>query len=90
MLALKGKQGSLHEDVVPLFNQARQQQFRGIEHDFYQTQAQGHGRVETRRSWVMGQTEYLMGAAHGAKLTTIGWVESQRPVGDKRTCETHY
>jgi predicted transposase YbfD/YdcC len=90
VLALKGNQGNLHEDVVQLFNQARQQQFHGIEHDFYQTQQRGHGRVETRRYWVMGQTEYLIDSENWAKLTTIGCVESQRQVGDKTTCETRY
>lgn len=90
VLALKGNQGNLHEDVVQLFNQARQQQFHGIEHDFYQTQERGHGRIETRRYWVMGQTEYLIGSEHWAKLTTIGCVESQRQLGDKTTWETRY
>ncbi len=90
VLALKGNQGNLHEDVVQLFNQAQQQQFREIEHDFYQTQEQGHGRVETRRYWVMGQTEYLIGAENWAKLTTIGAVECQRQIGETITSETRY
>lgn len=90
VLALKGNQGNLHEDVVQLFEQARQQHFRDIEHDFYETQEQGHGRQESRRYWVMGQTEYLIGAENWAKLTTIGCVESQRQIGDKITFETRY
>lgn len=80
----------MHEAVVQLFNQARQQQFCDTEHDFYQTQERGHGRVETRRYWVMGQTEYLIGSENWAKLTTIGCIESQRQLGDKTTCETRY
>jgi predicted transposase YbfD/YdcC len=90
VLALKGNQGNLHEDVAQLFDYARQQNFRGIEHDYYETQEQAHGRVETRRYWVMGQTDYLIGAENWAKLTTIGCVESQRQIGDKTTCETRY
>lgn len=90
VLALKGNQGSLHEDVVQLFDHARQQSFRGIAHDCYETQEQAHGRVETRRYWVRGQTEYLVGAENWAKLTTIGCVESQRQSGDKTTCERRY
>lgn len=90
VLALKGNQGHLHEDVVQLFDHARQQHFRGIEHDCYETQEQAHGRVETRRYWVMGQTEYLVGAENWAKLTTIGCVESQRQIGNKITCERRY
>jgi predicted transposase YbfD/YdcC len=90
VLALKGNQGNIHQDVQQLFDHAQQQNFRGIEHDFYQTQEQGHGRQEHRRYWVMGNTEYLLGAENWAKLTTIGCVESQRQVGDKITCEKRY
>lgn len=90
VLALKGNQGSLHDDVEQLFAHARQQHFRGIEYDYYETQDKGHGRIETRRYWVMGNTEHLIGAEHWAKLTTIGCVESQRQMGDKITCETRY
>lgn len=90
VLALKGNQGDLHQDVQQLFAHAHSQNFRGIEHDFYETQEQGHGRQEIRRYWVMGKTEYLIGAENWAKLTTIGCVESQRQVGDKITSERRY
>ena len=90
VLALKGNQGDLHQDVQQLFDHAHHQNFRGIEHDFYETQEQGHGRQELRRYWVMGNTEYLVGAEKWAKLTTIGCVESQRQVGDKITSERRY
>jgi predicted transposase YbfD/YdcC len=90
VLALKGNQGDLHQDVQQLFHHAHCQNFQGIEHDFYETQEQGHGRQERRRYWVMGNTEYLIGAENWAKLTTIGCVESQRQVGDKITSERRY
>jgi predicted transposase YbfD/YdcC len=90
VLALKGNQGSLHQDVQQLFDHAHRQNFRDIEHDFYQTQEQGHGRTERRCYWVMGNTQYLIGAENWAKLTTIGCVESQRQVGDKITSEKRY
>jgi predicted transposase YbfD/YdcC len=90
VLALKGNQGDLHQDVQQLFDHAHSQNFRDIEHGFYETQEQGHGRQETRRYWVMGKTEYLIGAENWVKLTTIGCVESQRQVGDKITSEKRY
>lgn len=90
VLALKGNQGDLHQDVRQRFHHAQTQNFRAIEHDFYQTQAQGHGRQELRRYWVMGRTESWVGAEHWAKLTTIGGVESQRQSGDKSSSETRY
>ena len=90
VLALKGNQGNLHQDVQQLFDHAHNQNFRDIEHDFYETQEQGHGREELRRYWMMGNTEYLIGAENWANLTTIGCVESQRKVGDKITSEKRY
>jgi predicted transposase YbfD/YdcC len=90
VLALKGNQGDLHQDVRQLFDYAQRQNFRDTAHDFYQTQEQGHGRQEIRRYWVMGQTEYLVGAENWTKLTTIGCVESQRQIGDKITSEMRY
>jgi predicted transposase YbfD/YdcC len=90
VLALKANQGLLHQDVQQLFEHAHNQNFRDIEHDFYQTQEHGHGRQEIRRYWVMGKTEYLIGSQNWAKLTTIGCVESQRQVGDTITSETRY
>lgn len=90
VLALKGNQGNLLEDVSQLFEQAHANEFAGIEHDYYETQETGHGRQETRRYWVMGQTEYLIGAENWAKLTTVGCVESQRQVGDSISSEIRY
>ena len=90
VLALQGNQGKLHQEVQQLFDHAHSQHFRGMEHDFYQTQEQGQGRQELRRYGVMGNTAYLIGAAHWAKLTTIGCVASQRQVGDKITSEKRY
>jgi predicted transposase YbfD/YdcC len=90
ILALKGNQDDLHQDVQQLFDHAHSQNFRGIEHDFYEAHEQGHGRQEIRRYWVMGKTEYLISAENWAKLTTIGCVESQRQVGNKMTSEMRY
>jgi hypothetical protein len=68
--------------VKQLFEQARQLNFQGIEHDCYQTTAKGHGRQENQTYWVMGQTEFLIGSEYWPKLSSIGCVESQRQIGD--------
>lgn len=90
VLALKGNHGVLHQDVQQRFDHAHRQNFRDIVHDVYETQENGQGRQEIRRYWVMGNTEHLIGAENWAKLTTIGCVESQRQVGDKKTREMRY
>jgi predicted transposase YbfD/YdcC len=90
VLALKGNQGDLHNDVAQLFTAARKQNFRNIEHQFHSTVSQGHGRIETRRYWTMGNTEYLIGAHKWSGLQSIGMVESQREIDGKVSIEQRY
>jgi predicted transposase YbfD/YdcC len=90
VLALKGNQGNLHQDVQQRFETAQKQNFQSIQHDFHQTEERNHGREEVRRYWVMGETESLAGAENWAQLTAIGCVESQRQIGDQLTRECRY
>jgi predicted transposase YbfD/YdcC len=90
VLALKGNQGNLHDDVRKLFTSAREQNFKNIEHQFYETVEQGHGRIETRRYWTMGNTEYLMDADKWRDLKSIGMVESERIINGNTSVEQRY
>lgn len=90
VLALKGNQGNLHTDVTQLFTSAQAQEFKNIEHQFYSTVEKGHGRVETRRYWMMGNTEFLLGAENWVGLKSIGLVESQRKINGTVTIEQRY
>lgn len=49
MLALKGNQGRLAEQVKQFFTQTQANQFAGIAHEYHETVDGGHGRVEVRR-----------------------------------------
>jgi predicted transposase YbfD/YdcC len=90
VLALKDNQGNLFEDVQQIFVQAQASDFAGIEHDFEQTVDKGHGRIEIRRCWTMGQVEFLMNAQKWAKFTSIAMVQSERRVNGKIEHETRY
>ena len=90
VLALKGNQGNLHKDVEELFTSARAQDFQNIENQFHSTIEKGHGRIETRRYWTMGNTEYLAGAEKWASLKSIGMVESQRKFNGSISIEQRY
>jgi predicted transposase YbfD/YdcC len=61
-LSLKGNQGNLHQDVKQLFEWSRQQQFKEIPHEFYQTLDGQHGRTEIRRHWLLDGVEPLIDA----------------------------
>jgi len=90
VLALKGNQGNLFEDVQQLFKWAHLQGFRDIEHDFYETLDAGHGRIEKRRCWTLGQVEGLIDAEQWAQLASITMVESLRQCEGKTSREVRY
>lgn len=90
VLALKGNQGNLFEDVEQIFEQALSQNFKGIEYDFYETHDVGHARVEQRRCWSLGQVEWLIDAEKWAQFTSIARVESIRTCEGETSCEARY
>ncbi|MBD2178891.1 ISAs1 family transposase [Pseudanabaena sp. FACHB-1998] len=90
VLALKGNQGNLYDDVRQLFTSARVQEFHNIEHQFHSTIEKGHGRIEKRAYWTMGNTEFLIGAEKWTGLKSIGMVESERNVQGVVSIEQRY
>lgn len=90
VLALKGNQGTLHEDIKLFFQDANDTSFKDIHHDFHETIDGDHGRIETRRYWTVSDIDWLEGKADWKELKSIGMVESEREIGDKLTRETRY
>lgn len=90
VLALKGNQGTLHEDIKLFFQDAKETSFKDIHHDFYETIDGDHGRIETRRYSIVSDIEWLEGKADWKEIKSIGMVESEREIGDKLTKETRY
>lgn len=93
VFALKGNQGTLHEDVILLFGDARSIEFQDVEHDYYKTINKGHGRVEIRECWTISDPEYINYIRNRTKwknLQTIVMVVAERRCGDKVSRETRY
>lgn len=90
VLALKGNQGTLHEDVKLFFEDSRSIGFRGIEHTFHDSVEKDHGRIEIRRCWVSTDIAWLNERHSWPGLGSIGAVECERRVGEKVTIETRY
>ena len=89
-LALKGNQENIHQDVEQLFKQALSQQWQNIDHSFFETVEKGHGRIEKRRYWTMGNVEFLIDSDKWVGLESIGMVESERIVSGETTSEIRY
>lgn len=90
VLALKGNQSQLHEDIVAYFDYAQRRQFEGIESDYHETLDKGHGRVEVRRYWTIASLDWLEGRDRRVGLNLIGKVESERHLNGEVSRETRY
>ena len=93
VLALKGNQGTLHDEVKDLFAYAREIEFKDVKHDFTQTIDKGHGRIEVRRYWTISDPEFitfLNSKGKWAGLQSIGMVESQRTLAGRTSIEVRY
>lgn len=92
LLALKGNQRNLAEEVEMFFETANDDAFTSIRHDYCEVHEKGHGREETRRLWcsdqIEGITELSAGKWKGVK--TVVMVESTRVVGGKESLEYRY
>lgn len=58
ILALKGNQGHLHEDVAQMFAYFEKIDFQDVPHTYWRQVNNGHGRLEIRQCWVFSPEEY--------------------------------
>jgi len=95
-LALQDNHPTLHAEVAEAFVAARANAFADYapaDHDSWRTSEKNHGRLETRRHWIIRDPEtiaYLNRGGAWAGLRAIGMVEHQRRVGGTLSKETHY
>lgn len=90
VLALKGNQGTLSEDIELFFTDALENEFKDIVFDFHETVDGGHGRVEVRRYWSVSDIDWLDQKKDWKRLTTIAMVESERHIAEKISVERRF
>jgi len=90
ILALKGNQGSLHDDVTLYLNEAINKGELNQAFDFHETIDAGHGRIEIRRYWLCNNVDWLDQHSQWRGLKSIGLAESERHIGDEKTIERRY
>jgi predicted transposase YbfD/YdcC len=90
LLAVKGNQGSLHEDVTLFLDDARTRDFRDVPHDVYEQVEKGHGRLERRRVWSTEEVAWLTRRHEWPDLRSLVMVEAERRVGTEVSVERRY
>jgi len=90
VIAVKGNQGHLCEQLKITLDEAILLKFDGMPHDHVQTVDADHGRVETRRLWCTSDIDWVPGAAEWMNLNSVAVVESQREVAGGMSIERRY
>lgn len=85
ILALKGNQGKLSDEVENYFNQAEAVDFDGVEHDVISTEDKGHGRQEKRTVYATEDIDWLPQLNDWENLKSIVMVVSERTTSDGAT-----
>ena len=90
VLALKGNQGTLVEDVELFFLDGKENKFNDVDVDYHETVDGGHGRVEIRRYWAVSDIDWLHQKGDWKDLKTIGMVESERHIDEEVSIEQRF
>jgi predicted transposase YbfD/YdcC len=90
ILALKGNQGTLHEDVKLFAAEQIERRFADCRHDSDLTVDAEHGRIETRGVHVLSDIGWLAARHDWPGLTSIVMVDSLREIQGKSQSETRF
>lgn len=92
VLALKGNQDTLYEDVALMFTQEQATAFREVRHQSTSTVEKDHGRLETRHYWLIDDPHYLEQLRHYFKKKGYRYVAlfiARRRMGRAGRCVTN-
>ena len=90
VLALKGNQGTLREDVELFFVEQKARKYADTVVDRHQTIEKSHGRIETRIVTAIGDIGWLQARHKWSGLASIVMVESRREIGDRTERELRF
>jgi len=101
VLALKGNQETVHEEVKTFLDDALAQRTaqrpKGAKLSLaaarlavHETVEKDHGRIETRRYYQSAELDWFADRADWEGLNSVGMVESIREIGDQQTVERRY
>jgi predicted transposase YbfD/YdcC len=90
IIALKGNQGSLHEDVKLFVEEQKAVDFKDTTISRHETVDGEHGRIETRKYTVLHDMGWLRERHNWPSLASVVMVESLRETKDKIERETRF
>lgn len=90
ILALKGNQSSLHDDIRTFFESELNDKHSEFQFDYDENVSKGHGRIDIRRCWVTRQIDWLSQKDQWKNLQSIVMIESERHLNDQVSKERRY
>ena len=96
VLAVKENQPTLHRKITEMFDHAIAEGTAHTSYDYSEQIEKNHGRIETRRCWVISDPDYLFyiqgprEKEHWPGLQSLVRVEATRRVGEQCSQETRY
>ncbi len=90
ILALKENHKTIHDESVLFFDKMEEMKTQGYAFDEHTTVDGGHGRIETRRTVVTSDIDWLEDKENWEGLKSIGMVESTREIDGNRSHERRY
>ena len=90
ILALKGNQGTLRQDVEVFASEQKSKGFADTTISAHETVDADHGRIETRKYTVIHDVAWLQARHDWPGLKGVIMVESKRETGEKIEHETRY
>ena len=90
ILALKGNQGTLREDVEVLVAEQKANDFKDVSISRHETVDGDHGRIETRTCTVIHDVAWLQERHDWPGLKSVVMIESKREINGKIELETRF
>lgn len=88
VLALKGNQGTAHEEIRTFLDDAIARKDPSLA--YWESVEKGHGRIETRRYWQSDRLAWFGDKAAWDSLRSVGVVEATREIDGKISTERRY
>lgn len=91
LLAVKANQSYLRDEMEFIFRIDQEQNFKDAPYDYAETVNKGHGRIETRRCWLVSDEEYLRNISNKwIGLKGLVFIESERIINEKTERSMRY
>jgi predicted transposase YbfD/YdcC len=90
VLALKGNQGTLRDDVEEYFVEQKATDYKDCKPSRHETLEKSHGRIETRRVTVISDIGWLVKRHSWPGLNSIVMIESEREIDRKQEREVRF